>query len=146
MILFGFQHVGKSFYGAKLAQKLNLPFLDTDLLIEEKIGYSFRTLWQESEEKYREVEKEVIQELPSHHVIATGGGAVLDRENRKHLAKLGKQIYLKLRKETLKLRYKDSDKFEELYAFRLPIYEAIPAHRIELDDKSIEEVLWEATH
>ena len=146
MILFGFQHVGKSFYGAKLAQKLNLPFLDTDLLIEEKIGYSFRTLWQESEEKYREVEKEVIANLPPNHVIATGGGAILDIENRKQLAKLGKLIYLKMKKETLKMRYKDPKKFEELYAFRLPIYEAIPAQTVELDDKSIEEVLWEATH
>ncbi|MCP5469304.1 MAG: hypothetical protein H7A36_02225 [Chlamydiales bacterium] len=145
MILFGFQHCGKTYYGRRLAKELKLPFLDTDHLISKKVGYSYRRLWKEGEERFRLVEREVIAELPPNHVIALGGGAILCEENRKVLTHFP-LLYLKLSREKLRARYADPKKFEALYEKRLPLYEAIGARCIELDGKSDKEVLWEATH
>lgn len=146
MILFGFQHCGKTYFGQKLAQKLQLPFLDTDHLIEKKVGYSYRTLWQEDPKLFRKIEKEVIFSLFPGPVIALGGGAILDQENQDHLAKLAPLIYLKMSFEHLQKRYRDPISFEKLYQERLPQYESICAKTLHLDEKSDEEVLWQAMH
>lgn len=71
---------GKTTYGRKLADDLNLPFVDTDSLIEEKIGMTISEFFQLWGEKYfRRMERDVIYGLLSKQesfVCATGGGAV----------------------------------------------------------------------
>ena len=135
MILFGLQSCGKTYFGRKLAEHLSLPFFDTDLLIEEEVGYSYRTFWAEDKKKYREVEKNVVLKLPRYLcVIATGGGTLLDPSNRIHLQGLASLIYLKTEKRGIQKQE------------RLPIFESLLAKWIEIDGKTDEEVLWEATH
>ena len=143
MILFGFQHCGKSTLGAKLASHLGLPHIDTDWLISEKVGDQ-KKLWRESPKRFREVEKEVVRKLLPGGIISLGGGTILEEENRKQLAKIGPFYYLKISKERLKKRYKDPLFFEEIYQKRLPLYEAIEATWIDMD-QSDEEILWQAT-
>jgi len=139
MILFGFQHCGKSTFGAQLAEHLQMPFLDTDLLIEERVG-DYRALWRQDPLEFRKVEKEVIKSLPAKTIIALGGGAILDRENREHLETLAPLVYIKIPKERLKARYADPLFFEKIYAERFPLYEAIPRTMI-IDP---EEFVWQA--
>lgn len=138
MILFGFQHCGKTTFGKKLARYLEMPFLDTDEMIGKRVG-DFGKLFCENPKKFREIEKEVVQTLPKEHVIALGGGTILDEENRRHLENLGPLIYLKVSRETLQERYPNSKQFETIYAQRLPLYEAIEARTINL-----EESFWQA--
>ena len=140
MILFGFQHCGKSTFGAKLAKHLQKPFLDTDLLIEERVG-DFRKLWREDPEQFRRVEREVVQTLPQDAVIALGGGTILDRDNQEHLETLGPLVYLQVEKEVLKARYEDPLSVEKIYAKRLPLYEAISARIIDPEDATWQAIL-----
>ncbi|MCH9610365.1 MAG: Shikimate kinase [Chlamydiales bacterium] len=140
MILFGFQHCGKSTFGRKLANHMQLPFLDTDELIAQRVGDISR-LFRENPQRFREIEKEVVQELPTNHVIALGGGTILDDQSRCHLETLAPLIYLHISKERLKKRYKDPEIFEQLYAKRLPLYRAIEAATIDLEESSWQAIL-----
>lgn len=138
MILFGFQNCGKTTFGRKLANYLQMPFLDTDELIAKKVG-DYKKLFREDPKRFRQMEQEVVFELPKDHVIALGGGTILDEKNRNHLESLGPLIYLKVSKMTLQKRYDNPVYFEALYEERLPLYEAIKARTINL-----EESFWQA--
>jgi shikimate kinase len=156
IILFGFKGSGKTYFGKLLAQELRLPFVDSDTLIEKKAGISCRQLALEGgEEAFRIMEKQVIAELKYEPpgVFSIGGGAVLDPENVKNLLAIGTLIYLKIDKETVRRRllsgtlpsYLNPElpekSFEEMYAFRKPIYESLPAIPIEISGKSDSEVI-----
>lgn len=70
-----------------LSLKLNLPFIDTDSLIEEEKGMPVSDIFEEfGEEEFRKYESDIILNLPRNDcIISTGGGAVLDYENVRHL-------------------------------------------------------------
>lgn len=96
--LVGLPGSGKSTVGRQLARRLGLGFLDTDQVIEQRIGCSIRLYFErEGEDSFRDVEEAVIDELTLHHkgVLATGGGAVLREVNRQHLRKRGHVVYLR---------------------------------------------------
>lgn len=82
--LTGFMAVGKSVVGKRLAERLQLPFVDLDRAIEEKEGMSIPEIFTRKGEAYfRSLEKRVLKTFLERdgQVIATGGGAVLDAEN-----------------------------------------------------------------
>jgi len=87
IVLCGFRGTGKTDVGRLVAERLGLPFLDTDTLIEEKTGRSIPDIFHEDgEERFRAVEREVIAGLPkAGAVISTGGGVVTDPSNMEHL-------------------------------------------------------------
>ena len=87
IVLTGFRGTGKTAIGTVLAERLDLPLLDTDALVEQKSGRSIPSIFHdEGEERFRAEEREVIASLPSENVvISTGGGAVIDPENMEHL-------------------------------------------------------------
>ncbi len=96
-VLIGMPSSGKSTVGKILADKYALPLFDTDTLAEEKAGMTIPEYFSRfGENKFRECEAAVINELSikSPAVIATGGGAVLRRENIKNLKKNGKIFFL----------------------------------------------------
>jgi shikimate kinase len=86
--LIGFMGTGKSAVGRLLADALHFRFVDTDELIEERVGKSVsRVFEEEGEKKFREQEFRVVEELQKlkRAVIATGGGV---GANEKNLASL----------------------------------------------------------
>ena len=98
IILVGPMGSGKTTVGRILATKLGWRFIDTDKLIVEQTGKEISDLFQERGEVYfRQVEKEIISHLPqvSRTVIATGGGAVIDRTNYLLIKENGLVYYLK---------------------------------------------------
>jgi shikimate kinase len=155
LILFGFKGCGKTHFGKLLAQKMHRRFIDTDDWIVElfakKTGQhtSNREIYiQLGPAGFRSLEKEVVKSLGSvkNAVIALGGGAVLDPENVELLQKIGCLVYLSTSAETLKKRILklhpkpailDSDNpeasFLEMFQERRPVYEAIPASKIDCD-------------
>ncbi len=98
---------GKTAVGRRLAHALGVPFVDTDTLIEEKTATSIPALFEtRGEQGFRAVEKEVIRGLADgeRKVIATGGGAVLDRDNFTVLQSLGSVIHLNAPASTILAR------------------------------------------
>ena len=75
---------GKSTVACALAQKIKKNLVDTDKIIENRIGKSIAEVFDsEGEEYFRRIEKQIFQEIASRNnlVIATGGGTLLDKEN-----------------------------------------------------------------
>jgi len=77
VLLIGPRGAGKSSVGALLAETLGLPFVDTDLRIEERTGRTIADLLRDG--SFREREAEVLEVAlgAPPAVIAAGGGAVL---------------------------------------------------------------------
>lgn len=89
---------GKTTIGRQLARRLDLPFVDSDHVIEHQLGCSIREFFaREGEDSFRDVEQQVLDELTQTHegVIATGGGAVLRPINRRRLHERGQVVYLR---------------------------------------------------
>ena len=96
--LIGLPGSGKSTVGRQLARRLNLPFIDSDHVIEERLGCSIRDYFErEGEESFRNLEQATLDELTQlpGGVLSTGGGAVLRPANRRHLHERGQVFYLK---------------------------------------------------
>lgn len=86
--LIGFMGTGKSTIGRRLAKQLGYTFYDTDRVIEDAAGKTISEIFAEDgEAHFRQWEKEVLAQLAASegNVIATGGGIVLDPENRRLL-------------------------------------------------------------
>jgi shikimate kinase len=99
LILIGPMGAGKTSIGKRLAEALHLNFVDADHRLEEVTGVSVPMIFEcEGEAGFRQRESHLIQSLCaiSQQLIATGGGAVLAAENRRHLKAHGFVVYLKI--------------------------------------------------
>ena len=107
IFLVGLMGAGKSTIGRHLAKSLGLEFVDSDHEIERRTGANIPLIFDvEGEEGFRQREKKIIAELTQRDgiVLATGGGVVLDPENRACLRDRGKVIYLSATVEQLLAR------------------------------------------
>lgn len=140
IILIGPMGSGKSAVGKQLAKELHLGFLDSDAEIEKRTGVDVSYIFEkEGEAGFRAREREIIAELTARDaaVLATGGGAVIDTENRARLAESGTVIYLratvaqqlertrKTRHRPLLLNRDAETVLTELMNVRAPLYEEI---------------------
>ncbi|MDQ3511292.1 MAG: shikimate kinase AroK, partial [Pseudomonadota bacterium] len=85
LILVGPMGAGKSCIGRRLAERYGLRLADADRVIEQRTGASVTTIFAcEGETGFRARERAALSELLSGDgvLLATGGGAVLDPENR----------------------------------------------------------------
>lgn len=113
LVLIGFMGTGKSTVGKILAKKLGYRFLDADAEIERREQKSITQIFEMcGEEGFRNMETAVLCELAQkkNSVIATGGGAVLRKENMDALRKNGVVILLRARIETIVQRVAGNDK------------------------------------
>ncbi len=137
IILTGFMGCGKSTIGRLMAQKMNRHFKDADAVIEQKAGMPISRIFElEGEEGFRKREADVFAELleDSSLVLATGGGAVLKKENRELFLKKGIVVFLKADPKTIFERVSTNDlrplakgktytELTALYESRMPCYE-----------------------
>ncbi|MCH9633106.1 MAG: Shikimate kinase 2 [Chlamydiae bacterium] len=161
IILIGFKRVGKTTYGQKLANKLHCDFVDSDHLVIE--AYFKQTQKRKAvhqvqvaigDKKFRLLEKEVLYQLEQRErVLAVGGGTVLNPESARWLKAQGTIVYLFQDKEITRQNLKkgripsflDPDNFEEtferMYNERLPIYEGLADHILDISELSEKEIL-----
>lgn len=88
---------GKSTIGRQVATLLGLDFDDTDHEIQRRTGVDIPTIFDfEGEEGFRKRESAVIDDLTQRGglVLATGGGSILNPENRRNLSSRGFVVYL----------------------------------------------------
>lgn len=135
--LVGLMGAGKTTVGRQLAKRLGRPFFDSDHEIVERTGVPIPTIFEiEGEEGFRRREVQTIQELAesANIVMATGGGVVLNQENRRRLRDTGWVVYLNVPPALLFERTRHDRnrpllhvedplaKLEELHAIRDPLY------------------------
>ena len=135
IILIGMPSCGKSTLGVLLAKRLGYRFIDSDLLIQEKMGKLLHEIISErGNEGFLKVENEVNLSISEKNaVIATGGSVVYCDEAMKNLKSLGKIIYLKIPYEEMCRRLGDfshrgvilnkGTTLEDMYVERAPLYE-----------------------
>lgn len=107
--LVGMMGSGKSSIGRRLAARLAIPFVDADTEIEQAAGMTIAEIFEHHGEPYfRGGEARVIARLLDHgpQVLATGGGAFMNRDTRAAIQQKGVSIWLKAELEVLMKRIK----------------------------------------
>jgi shikimate kinase len=147
---------GKTTIGRGLAQQLGLDFRDTDLEIQKRTGVDIPTIFEfEGEAGFRNREKQIVDDLTQLDglVLATGGGAVLEADNRRQLAARGVVVYLRCSpQQQFERTYKDRNrpliqtedpraKLEELFELRDPLYREIADHVISTENRPASSVV-----
>ena len=152
-VLLGFMGAGKTTIGSLL----DPVFADMDALLVQRLGMPISDYFARyGEDNFRQQESLLLHELLNQErsVISTGGGIVLKPENRELLKKNACNIYLRIDFERLYHRLaadsatkrplflnKKPEEFRALYEQRLPLYEEVATHVIDVADKTPEEIV-----
>jgi shikimate kinase len=159
IFLIGYRCTGKTSVGRSLAKRLGRPFLDADSeLVKEHDLKISEIVNKQGWDVFREIESDIIKRFCEldDHVVATGGGVVLNDKNVKLMKRNGKLVWLKAKPETIKKRIlqdkktKDFrppltskgsiDEVHETLQNRNPFYEKAMDFVVDTDDIGIHEV------
>ena len=147
---------GKTAVGRQLAKELGREFFDSDAEIEKATGVDIAYIFEkEGEASFRSRERDCIAGLTQLKgvVLATGGGAVLDEENRRKLAANGIVIYLRTsvdrqlertqhaKNRPLLFGTNPRETLERLAAERGPIYEKLATFSVETGGRHVKAVV-----
>ena len=138
--LVGFMGAGKSTIGRELSLKLHSPFLDLDAEIEKSEGLPVREIFARfGEPRFRQIEREELKRVSRgpEAIVALGGGAYIDPENRRLVDESGVAVWLDASFATIRDRIRpdgtrpllaDLDQARRLYSERLPAYRLARVH------------------
>jgi shikimate kinase / 3-dehydroquinate synthase len=140
IVLIGFMGAGKTTVGHMLAEKLGLPFVDSDLIIESRTGRSVREIFAaDGEPAFRELEHEITAELlrGQDAVLALGGGGA-EHPATQDALKGSQVVYLQVGYDEAMLRvshdeYRPMLRAPGLHAIferRLAIYQAVATETV----------------
>jgi shikimate kinase len=148
---------GKTTIGKQLARQLKKDFYDSDRVIEQRTGADIPLIFEkEGEAGFRKRETAIIDELSQLNgvVVATGGGAILDQQNRQNLTNRGTVIYLASELQALLERtQKDKNRpllhaeegpeaiLTRLLQQRDPLYRQTADHVVDTSNSSIRNVI-----
>lgn len=138
LFLIGMQGCGKSSLGKRTAKETGVPFADTDAMIAGSIGGTVNDFYaQYGEEAFRRAETRVLAELTRAKpmIISTGGGAVLNPENRHIMRSWGTIVLIDRPLEDIlgdikldrrpELRPGGLEEVERVYREQIPIYRSL---------------------
>jgi 3-dehydroquinate synthase len=143
LIITGFMGTGKTAVGQEVARRLDRPFMDMDAEIEARAGRSISGIFaQDGEAAFRQMEAKLCRELGAKDglVVATGGGALIDPQNRALMMASGSVVCLDADPDAILRRVRASEdrpllnvedplaEIERLLAVRHDAYAAIPWH------------------
>ncbi len=148
---------GKSTIGKALSERLNMKFVDTDTVIENKLSLSIAKIFKVKGEKFfRKLEMEESVKLAEKKgfVIALGGGAFINGEIREKIKKSCFSVYLQLSIDKLFERTKNNQKrpllnnvesekeLKKLYEERKEFY-SMADYKIDCNSKTKSEIVEE---
>jgi shikimate kinase len=157
---------GKSTVGQAVASRTGKPFMDTDLLVEGTAGLAVVDVFElEGEAAFRVRESAAIRVAAgvAEAVVATGGGAVLLKDNVRSMKSSGPVIWLQADPATLAARIGNAagrpllttvdvaGRLSLILADRRDAYQGAADHIVGTDDSTVEEVallvekLWNAS-
>ena len=156
LVLIGLMGAGKTTVGARCAERLGRPFVDTDDVVEVTAGCTVAEIFStEGEAGFRERERRAVADVcasPAPLVIACGGGAVLDAANRACLRARGVVVWLRAEPAVLAARVGSGEgrpllteqgaaaTLERLDVLRTPAYEAAAHAAVDTGGRSVDEV------
>ena len=156
VILIGPMGSGNTTIGQLLASELEIPFRDTDHVIEEKSGKSVSDIFlEDGEDEFRILEKKVLREelLSDDTVLALGGGAPISIDAQSALRAIASPVvYLDISLATVAPRigfnrdrplllHNPRGQWQTLMEARRPIYESIADTVIDVNDRSESEIV-----
>lgn len=152
IFLIGLMGAGKTSVGKMLARRLGKTFYDSDHEIERCTGVKIPVIFEiEGEAGFRARESKVLAQLVQKQdvVLATGGGAVLNEQNRRMLSRHGIVVYLRATPHDLWLRTRHDrnrpllqtadplGKLRELFEQRDPLYREIADVIVDTGSQSV---------
>jgi len=149
--LVGFMGAGKSTVGRRLARALGCRFIDLDKEIEHGERRSIAEIFAEGgEPRFREIERSYLKDVSKapKAVIALGGGAFADAENRAVAENSGLTVWLKVsfakactrvRMDGTRPMFSNRQKAEQLLQKREPFYAMAKLH-IATDDENVQSI------
>jgi shikimate kinase len=162
LFLIGYRCAGKSVVGKRLARSLAWPFVDLDAeIVKESRMEIPEIVSRKGWEWFRNEEKRVVRKIASRdfHIVATGGGAVLDPGNVRVMREKGKLIWLRVRPETVMVRLRNDPgavdarpaltskglygEIGETLSIRSAIYEKAADVCVDTDGKSVRRIVEE---
>ena len=131
--LIGMSGCGKTTVGRRVAELLNMQFIDADAEIEREEGVKISEIFEKrGEAEFRRLEREKTAELAKlqNVVISTGGGVILDERNIEALRKTSKIVFLDRSPDKIleqldnsnRPMLKDKSKFYKIYEERIALY------------------------
>ena len=150
IVLIGFMGAGKTTVGHLLSERLGLPFVDSNLVIEQRSGRSVPQIFAEDgEPAFRELERQVVADLIDgpETVLALGGGAAEHPDTVVRL-KSAQVIYLQVGYDEAMLRVAGDEyrpmlrrpDLETLYQRRLGVYGNVATLTVDTDGRLPEAV------
>lgn len=149
---------GKTTVGQLIAERLDAPFRDTDLVIETETGKTVSEIFlEDGEDKFRALEKAALRRelLTDDTILALGGGAPISIDAQSALRAISSPVvYLDIslasvaprigfNRDRPLLLHNPRGQWETLMQERRPIYESIADLIIDVNGKSLEEVVSE---
>jgi shikimate kinase len=137
LIVTGFMGAGKTTVGQRVAALLKRRFVDADDVIVERAEMSIAQMFAtKGEAAFRALEKEVCRDLAAEReiVVATGGGMLVDPENRARMLQSGLVVCLDAAPDVIRARLALGEgrplagNWEALYEQRRAVYAEIPTH------------------
>lgn len=156
VILIGPMGSGKTTVGKLVAEKLQIPFRDTDQVIEETTGKSVSDIFlEDGEDEFRAIEKKVLRDelLADGAVLALGGGAPISIDAQSALRAIASPVvYLDIslaavaprigfNRDRPLLLHNPRGQWQTLMEARRPIYESIADSVIDVNDKTEAEIV-----
>ncbi|MBW2985402.1 hypothetical protein KY313_01990 [Candidatus Woesearchaeota archaeon] len=163
IIFIGPRSIGKSTIGKALSKKLKVKYFDFDTYVEKELKGIDEHIEKKSVESYRVEEEKILKQfvvdIPKECILSVGGGTIasqfdeISKSNSKLLKATGKIIYLspfENKEKAIKMLFEREQKragdktYSEtikLFELRKPIYEEIFDLKIEVNDKSIAEIV-----
>jgi shikimate kinase len=152
-VLIGAPGAGKSTIGRRVAERLKVPFVDTDALIEEESGMSVADMFVElGEPEFRAREEDAVRRALAEQsgVVALGGGAILSESTRQLLAD-HTVVWLRVNVSDAASRVGMNQarplllgnvrgRLTQLLNERTPLYESVASITIETDGRAVREV------
>lgn len=156
IVMVGMMGAGKTAVGRAVAQRIGVPFLDSDAEIEAAASRTVQEIFErDGEPFFRSKETQVISRLLETQccVLSTGGGAFLAEENRQNISDSGVSLWLNADLDVLwqRVRHKDTrpllrtpdprGTLAEIYAARVPLYALADVAVTSLPDLTIDEMV-----
>lgn len=155
IVLIGMPGAGKSTVGVLLAKALKMPFIDTDLLIQQQENcYLQEIIDSRGLNEFMKIEENIVLGLNmENHVIATGGSVIYSKPAMNHLKASGVLVFLNTKMYQLERRLKNAhtrgiamkegQTLSTLFNERIPLYRQYADIEIDCSKKHIELIVEE---